>query len=399
MIESPTVPLTSTTLLDWLGVRPTHAGVSVSETSALGMAAVWRAVNLISGTAAQLPLHAYRREAGRRVRIDTGKTADLLADPHPDMTPFELWQLGYGSICTWGNAFYRKLRDQLGAITELWWVAPSRVRVGRDPETAQKFYIIDGKIDQPWTDREILHIPGFGYDGVCGVSPIRAHRQGIGLALAAEEYGARLFGNGSLATGMLQTEQRIDAEQAEELKDLWRAGGTGLESAHDIRVTGSGAKWVQLTIPPEDAQFLESRKFQVVEIGRMFGIPPHLLMDVDRSTSWGAGIEQQTLGWVQFGLRNYLTPFEQRITKMIRPAAAYARYSMEGLLRGDSAARAAFYTAMWNIGVFSTNEIRELEEMEPVLGGDVRYRPLNFGVLGQPDPAPAPIAASQEALA
>lgn len=382
--ESPLVPLTSTTLLDWLGGPKVHAGVTVTEKSALGVPAVWRAVNLVAGTAASLPLHAYKRDGGKRERLSSGQAADLLADPHPDMTPFEIWQLAYGSLCLWGNAYFLKLYNQLGQLSELWWLHPERVRSGR-ASTGEKVYVVDGQEDNPKSDRQILHIPGFGYDGVCGVSPVRAARQGIGLAVAAEEFGARLFGNGSLATGVLQTEQRIDQEQADGLKALWKAGGTGLDSAHDIRVIGSGAQWTQLTIPPEDAQFLQTRQFQLSEIGRMFGVPPILLFDTERSTSWGTGIEQQVLGWVTFGLRNWLVPVEQRLTKMIRPAATYARYSLEGILRGDSEARAKFYKAMWELGVFSTNEIRELEDRDPVEGGDVRYRPLNFGLLGTGD--------------
>jgi HK97 family phage portal protein len=389
-VESPALPLTSTTLLDFLSGPKVHAGVSVTEHGSLNMPAVWRAVTLIAGTAASLPLHAYKQDGDNRTQLTTGAAAALLDSPHPDLTPFELWELAYGSLCLWGNAYFLKLYDQTGRLAELWWVAPSRVRAGRTSE-GTKLYVLDGDEDNPKSDRQILHIPGFGYDGICGVSPIRAARQGIGMALAAEEYGARLFGSGSLATGILQTEQRINKEQADELKERWRDGGTGLESAHDIRVLGSGANFQPLSIPPEDAQFVESRKFQISEIARMFGVPPHLLMDVDGSTSWGTGIEQQTIGWITFGLRSsYLTRVEQRMTMLLRPQAVYARYSIEGLLRGDSAARSTFYTSMWNLGAYSTNDIRRFEDLGPVDGGDIRYRPLNMGVLGEPDPAPQP---------
>ncbi|MEU4590051.1 phage portal protein [Micromonospora aurantiaca (nom. illeg.)] len=383
-IESPELPLTSTTLVEMLGGAAPAAGVRVTEQGSLGMPAVWRAVNLIAGTAASLPFHVYRSADDVRVPVAAGEpAAKLLADPHPDMTPFELWEQVYCHIALWGNAYLRVLRNRLGQIVELWPIHPSRVRAGRESEAGTKVYLVDGDLDAEYTDEQILHIPGFGYDGVCGVSPIRAARQGISLALAAEQYGAQLFGNGSLAAGILQTEQRLSPEQADALKSRWKAKVGGLAKAHDIAVLDSGIKFQQLSIPPEDAQFIESRKFQIDEVARMFGIPPHMLMQTEKSTSWGTGIEEQTLGFVKFNLRpSWLTRVEQRITKLITPQALYARYSLEGLLRGDSGARSAFYNAMWNLGVLSTNDIRRLEDLAPVEGGDVRYRPLNMGVLG-----------------
>lgn len=390
--ETPQYPLTAATLVDWLAGPKVAAGVHVNENTSLGMPAVWRAVNLIAGTAASLPLHAYRTQDDIRLPAGNGQAARLLQQPHPDLTPFELWEVIYAHLLLWGNAYLRILRNQAGQIVELWPIHPGRVRAGRESETGTKVYQIDGDPDTAWTDDQVLHIPGFGYDGVCGVSPIRAARQGIGLALAAEEYGARLFGSGSLATGILQTEQRLDQASADALKARWKAKVSGLASAHETVVLDQGAKFQQLSIPPEDAQFIESRRFQISEIARMYGVPPHMLMDTDRSTSWGSGIEQQGIGFVVYTLRPWLARVEQRVTKLLRPQAVYAKYVVEGLLRGDSGQRAAFYTSMWNIGALSTNDIRRLEDMAPVDGGDTRYRPLNMGELGQPDPSAATAA-------
>lgn len=390
-----TQPLTSTSILEWLGGRKTTAGKSVTETSALGMSAVWRAVNIIAGTAAALPLHAFVSRDGARVQLEPSEheLADVLDDPHPDMTRFDLWELVYGSLCLWGNAYLLKLRDQSGRLVELWWINPARVKASRTSD-GSKLYVIDGDEDNPRFDDTILHIPGFGYDGVCGVSPIRLAREGIGLAQAAEEFGSRLFGSGSLATGLLQTEQRIDQTQADEIKARWKAAGTGLDSAHDIRVVGSGVKFHQLTIPPEDAQFLQTREFQITEIARWFGMPPHMLAQVDKSTSWGTGIEVQQIAMVTYTFGSWLTRVEQRIGKAFLPARndprrrreprVFAKYTLAGLLRGDSQTRAAFYTALWQMGALSTNDIRRLEDMAPVDGGDVRYVPLNMGRLGEP---------------
>lgn len=385
-VENPDVPLSSPNILSLFGASNTSAGISVSETSSLGLPAVWRAVNLIAGAAASLPLHAYRADGSVRVRVPTGRAAALLNQPHPDMTPFELWEIVYTHLLLWGNAYLRVLGSPGMPTGELWPIHPGRVKVGRTSEVGRKVYSIDGG-KEVHADDTLLHIPGFGYDGLCGVSPIRSARQGLALALAAEEYGAKLFASGSLATGILQTEQRLTQSQADALASRWKAKRTGMDSAHGTIVLDKGAKFHQLTIPPEDAQFLQSRSFQISEVARMFGVPPHMLMDTDKSTSWGTGIEQQSIGFVVYTLRPWLTRVEQRMTRLLSPQAVYARYSVEGLLRGDSAQRSAFYKAMWEIGALSTNEIRELEDRAPAEGGDVRYRPLNMGELGTSDAA------------
>lgn len=401
--ENPALPLTDTRLIDYLGIQSTKAGKDVNEITALGSSGVWRAVQISSNVPAALPLHAFREEGEKRIRA-TGRPAALLDDPHPDMTPFEFWQTVFVHRRLWGNAYVRKLRNQLGVLAEMWTIHPGRVKVGRESEAGRKVYVIDGG-KEVLSDNEILHLPGMGYDGICGVSPVRAARESIGLGLAAEEFGARLFGSGSLASGILQTEQRLTQRQADALSKRWKDKQTGLESAHGTVVLDKGAKFHQLTIPPGDAQFLESRRFQVVEICRWFGIPPFLMFETEKSTSWGTGLEQQALGWVKFDLQPELVAIEQRLTKhVLRPSAVYARYGLEGLLRGDSAARANFYRSMWNIGALSTNEIRAYEELEAVEGGDVRYRPLNMGELGTTDtgegpdeePAPAPAPTREE---
>lgn len=399
-IESPTVPISSASIIDWLGMKPTAAGVNVTEKTSLAMPAVWNAVNLIAGTCASLPLKPYRKGDRMRRVLVSGQSADLLEIPHPDLVPYDFWEIVHGHRLLWGNAYILKLRDAFGVIKELWPIHPSRVQVGRvsadgaakfgdNSVIGQKVYAIDGGYDMGGLtyvgDKDILHLPAFGYDGICGLSPIRIARQGIGLSLAAEEYGARLFSSGSLASGILQTEQRLKQEQADLLAARWKQKHSGLATAHDVVVLDAGAKFQQLTIPPDDAQFLESRNFQVREIARLFGVPPHMLADVEGSTSWGTGIEEQTLGFVIFTLRRWLIRTEQAVTRMLRPDTVYARFSLEGLLRGAPKDRADFYTKLWNIGVLSTNDIREFEDMAPVEGGDVRYRPLNMGLLGGGD--------------
>lgn len=383
-MQSP-ARVTISELFEAHGSNP--SGVNVTEASSLGMPAVWRAVNLIAGTTASLPLHAYRATDSGRSRVTSGRAANLLASPHPDLTPFELWETVLTHMLLWGNAYLWKRYDDSGVLTGLWPLHPSIVKPGRTSDGGTKVYAINDHHDAPMTDKEILHLPAFGYDGIGGMSPIRAAANGIGLALAAEEFGAKLFGNGTLASGILTTEQRLTPEQADSLSARWKAKRAGLNSAHDTIILDSGATFKQLTIPPEEAQFLQSRSFQVTEIARIFGIPPHMLMDTDKSTSWGTGIEQQSLGFVVYTLRPWLARIEQRVTKILKPEPVYARFSVEGLLRGDSSQRAAFYASMTQWGFYSVNEVRALEEMEPIADGDTHYRPLNMGPLG-PTPPP-----------
>jgi HK97 family phage portal protein len=389
-VESPAVPLTSTTLIDWLSGPKVHAGVSVNEKNALGMPAVWRAVNLIAGTCASLPLHLYRyRDDDTRLKVRTA----LLDQPHPDLTPFEVWEQVFAHLALWGNAYLLKLRNQGGQLSELWPIHPSRVKTGRASD-GTKIYQVDNNTDDPQTDDTILHIPGFGYDGIVGLSPITIARQGIGLAMAAEEYGARLFGSGSLASGILQTDRVLDQPTADRLKARWKERVGGLDRAHEVAVLDAGTKFQQLSIPPEDAQFIESRRFQISEVARMYGVPPHMLMDTEKSTSWGTGIEQQNIAFVVYTLRPWLTRVEQRVSSLY-PRPQFVRFSVEGLLRGDTQQRAAFYKQMWDVGAFSTNDIRRYEDLSPVDGGDVRYRPLNMGILGEPDPDTDDLAATE----
>ena len=406
-LENPQVPISSPEVLKLFDAESTKAGPSVDEKGSLAISSVWRAVTLISGTIASLPLKAYKSDGAVREQMSDGSIASsLLSNPHPDMTQYEWLELLLGHVLLWGNA-YCLLVWTAGGKPYLMPVHPSTVQPSRQKD-GTKVYKVDGvrgnltdaNLKRTDDRARVLHIPGFGYDGVKGMSAIRAGRQGFGLAMAAEEFAARLFANGSLSTGILATDKGLTAEQRKALRAEWQQARKGIDKAFDTIFLDGGLKYQQLTIPPADAQFLESRSFQVSEIARWFGVPPFMLMDVEKSTSWGSGIEQQQIGFLIFTLRSWLTRIEQRLTKLLPPEKAYAHFSVEGMLRADSAARAAFYKEMWYLGVFSTNDILAMEERPPVPGGDVRYRPLNMGVLGtsESDPStPAPAAASARA--
>ena len=399
-LENPNIPISSSRLLDLFGATTTDAGVVVNEETSLRMSAVYRATSLISALGGSLPLHVYDDETHERV------SNALLDDPHPDLTKLELWRGTYVHRCLWGNAYLQKIRDGANRVRYLYPISPWRVQVGKARRpiptnpTGKIFYVTndDGqKVEL--TPNEILHIPGLMYDGVCGISPVRAAAQAIGVSLAAEKSAAKLFGSGNMLSGILQTEQRLTQEQAELLQERWRSKFAGADRAHSVAVLDSGAQFQSMTMPSADAQMLESRDFSVTEMARYFGVPPYLMFQTERSTSWGTGLEQQATGFVKFDLHpQWLAPTEQRVTKELLPSDRSAKYALEGLLRGDTMARAEFYRVMREVGAFSANDIRELEDMPAIDGGDTYLQPLNMAPLGSegvdaaPPPTPAPPA-------
>ncbi|MGW6566449.1 phage portal protein [Streptomyces sp. NPDC054975] len=386
-VENPATPLTSASLAPLLGGgAPLDSGEVVTETNSLRMPAVWRAVSVVANVAAALPLHTYT--AGTKDRV----AVELMDNPHPELTRFELWRLVYVHRLLWGNAYVQKVRNGAGDTVQLWPIRPDRVQVERERPTSENpsgkvFWVQteDGGPRVRLTSREILHLPALGYDGVTGCSPIRAAAQGIGLGIGAERSAARLYGSGNMISGVLQTEQRLQPDQAAALKASWRAKMGGSGAAHEVAILDSGASFQPVTMPYRDSQFLESRQFQVTEVSRMFGVPPFLLMATEKSTSWGTGLEQQAQGFVTWDLApTWLTPTEQRVTKELLPTTQYAKYQVNGLLRGDSAARATFYRAMRDSGAYSANDILALEDMPPIEGpeGDMRLQPLFMAPLG-----------------
>lgn len=374
-LENPSVPLTSDTLAQMIGGQPSVTGTSVSEDRALTLIAVQAAVRLIASSAASLPLKAYRDSAtGGRDEVKRG----VLDRPNPAQTPLEYLEQLYVHLLLWGNAFVYKVRGVGGTIQELWPIHPRRVQVMYAGELIDRsfnlqlkpgekvFIVQDIYSDRaaPMTQRDIMHVPGLGYDGRVGLPPIRVAREAIGLGLAAEEYSARFFGNGSMPAGVLSVPEAIDQQRADQMKDRWKARFSGLVNAHEIAILDNNAKFERISIPPEDAQLLQTRQFSVTEIARLFGIPPHMIGDVEKSTSWGTGIQEQTLGFVKFTLLNWLRRVELRYTaEILADPNVYAEFLVDGLLRGDSQERIAYYTAALSNGWMTGQEVREKENL------------------------------------
>lgn len=410
-LENPGVPLTSAALVDAFAGPRTHSGVYVSEASAHRVVAVYRAWSLLAGTMGSLPLETLQGPEGEQ-KPWLGPAAMLLAYPggrdavsgipDPGAPPgMSVWETAFTHQLGWGNAYLLKVANVARTgIVRLDPLRPDRVRVKAVRRTSanpagKQFDVLDdsGRVEE-LTPRDVLHIPALATDGLCGISPIGAARQALGLAVAAEEYGARFFGSGSMVGGILTNPNKLTQESAAALKARWNAKVQGLGHAHEIAVLDADTKWQQVGIPPGDAQFIESRKFQVTEIARLYGIPPHLLGDVEKTTSWGTGIEQQGLHFLQFTLRPWLTRMEQALSNELLPRGVNARFRVEELLRGDVQARFNAYQTGIQTGVLTPNEARKREGLPPQPGGDQLLFPANFAalqtVVNPPEPEPAP---------
>lgn len=383
-LENPSVPLSDPALAEWLSGGKVLAGVNVSETRVMGVPAYFRGIAILSGTLAGLPLKVYR--SGTRVPM---RNLSVLDNPNPRQTPFEFWQTMFSNAASWGNMFARKMRNGADVVEQAWPIHPSRVRVEEVQPTESNpagkvFHVraFDGTT-KTYTSWDIFHVPYLSPTGVLGVSPLQVFRQTLGVGIAADEAAARFLGNGSHISGVLQTEVDLKTEEkATALKKRWKEKLTGPDSVGDVAILDKGLKFQPVSIPPKDAELLASRKWAVTEIARMIGLPPHMLGDVERSTSWGTGIEAQVLGLVKFTLKPWCDLVEQRATRELVAGGAsgswFAEYSLEGLLRGDSKARADFYTRMVQLMGMTPNEVRVLENEEPVEGLDVFLFPKNM---------------------
>ncbi|MGZ4617169.1 MAG: phage portal protein [Frankiaceae bacterium] len=379
--ENPSISLSDASLIQMFGGDVmSSAGPMVSESSAFSTSiAVYRAIALLSGMAAGLPLKTYRYRGKEETFCRP------LAKPGFDRTPFEFKELCFAHLLGWGNAFVYKRRNAYDAIDALLPVAPDRVKVEIDQKTLDNpvkvFKVRDANgVYHPMTSREIMHVPGLGYDGVRGLSPIGVARQAIGIQSAADDLASRLYANGNLIGGVLTTDRSLTQAQADALKARWRDKVQGSRHAHDVAVLDSGISFTPTTLAPEEAQFLQTRRWQVVEVARLYGLPPHMLGDVERSTSWGTGIEQQNIAMVAYTLKTWLTRFEERVTaEIVEPSTQYAEFNVDGLLRGSIAERYAAYSTGISMGFLTRNEVREKENLQPIDGLDEPLQPLNMG--------------------
>lgn len=393
--ENPAQAITGDLIASMGFGAPGESGFYVSEETAYRMTAVYRSIALLSGLIAGMPLHSYRKGSGgkRRERVDS----TILDEPNPDATPMEFWENVGQSLFSNGNFYGQKVRDGRSLVREVWPLNPRDVRPERRKEwrtdlnpSGKRFHVRDGAGEKQLTSYDVLHIPGLSYDGLVGLSPIGMAKEGIGLAMAAEQFAARMFGRGALIDGVLETDKELNAEQAGRLQEQWRKKASGGGNQWRIPVLDSGAKFGRIGLPPADAQYIEIRKFGVQEIARLFGLPPHLLADVERSTSWGTGIEQQNMQMLTFTLDPWLVKIEQRVSRELLPERGrYAKFTRAALLRADTASRFLAYQRMLQNSVANADELRELEDMDPLPDGKGQnfYYPKNLQRVGAEEEA------------
>lgn len=366
-------------LTDWFqGGSTSKSGATVNEDSAMRVTAYLAAVKIISETVASLPLLVYQRlEPRGKARAPNHPAYEVLHDiANEEMSAFQLRETIQGHAVSWGNGYAEIQRDMGGRVRGLWPLLPDRTWPERDPTTKKLRYrttLTNGEqVILPFEN--VLHMPGFGFDGICGYNPVILAKEALGLSLATEEFGANFFGQGATPSGIVEYPGKLKEEAYQRYKKDVRTAHEGLSRSHRLMILEEGLKYHQVTIPPEAAQFLETRKFQVSEIARLFRVPPHMLAEMDKATF--SNIEQQSLDFVVNTLRSWLVRWEQQIrmklfTASERRRGFFVEHLVDGLLRGDIQSRYNAYAIGRQNGWLSVNDIREKENDNPVEGGDV----------------------------
>lgn len=360
------------------------AGKPVTEQSAMQMTAVYACVRILSESIAGLPLHLYRyREDGGKEKATGHALYRLLHDePNPEMTSFSFRETLMTHLLLWGNAYAQVIRNGRGDVIALYPLMPNRMTVDRD-ERGRIFYCYQrGSGDAATMETgsvilspsEVLHIPGLGFDGLVGYSPIALAKNAIGLAIATEEYGSRFFANGATPGAVLEHPGVVKDPQR--VRDSWNAAFQGSANAGKVAVLEEGMKYTPISIPPEQSQFLETRKYQVDEIARIFRVPPHMVGDLEKSSF--SNIEQQSLEFVKYTLNPWVVRWEQSLSRSLftreEKETYFFKFTVEGLLRGDYQSRMSGYATARQNGWMSANDIRELENLDRIPeedGGDL----------------------------
>ena len=397
-----------TTVRDWFGtnratLRDPHAladlagpktasGVKVDRAKALTFSGVYAAVRIISETVAGLPRHLYRRDGDNAIKEPDHPISRLLDTPNDIQTEFSLFETLMGYVLTWGNAYCEIVRaPATGRPVSLHVMRPDRVKpVIRNGKLAYEVSTENmGVVTLP--PEKVLHVKAVG-DGLAGYSQIRLAREAIGLGLAAEQHGARFFGNDATPGGVLTHPGRLKKETAERLRGSWERVHGGSGNAHRVAILEDGMGWTTIGLPNSDAQYMESRKFSITEVARIYSIPLHMLADLDRATF--SNIEHQGIEFSKFCILPWAIRLEQEVHRKLlldsERQQFFLRHNLEGLQRGDSSSRASYYNTLFNIGCLSQNDIRALENKNPIEGGDKYFVPLSLHASDE-EPAEEPV--------
>ena len=360
------------------------SGKGVTERSAMQMTAVYACVRILSEAIAGLPLHMYRykEDGGKEKALDHPLYLLLHDEPNPEMSSFVFRETLMTHLLLWGNAYAQIIRNGKGEVVALYPLMPNKMTVSRD-ETGQLYYTYQKSQDELPKDNtytvtlypsDVLHIPGLGFDGLVGYSPIAMAKNAIGLAIATEEYGSKFFANGAAPSGVLEHPGTIKDPQR--VRESWMSQFGGSANSNKIAVLEEGLKYTPISISPEQAQFLETRKFQINEIARIFRVPPHMVGDLEKSSF--SNIEQQSLEFVKYTLDPWVVRWEQSIQRTLLSSEEkktyFVKFNVEGLLRGDYQSRMSGYATARQNGWMSANDIRELENLDRIPtedGGDL----------------------------
>lgn len=410
-LENPATPLSAPAdwLFDTFGGPPTLSGAHINERTALQMSIVYACVRVIAESIASLPLHVYKKTFPRgREKADSRREYYLLHDePNDRMTSCIFREVLMGHVLLWGNGYARIVYDGSGKTTAFWPLMPELVQPQINPATRRLRYIVTDSITgqkEVLLPEDVLHIPGLSFDGVCGLSPIKYCRESFALTQALQDFGAEYFGNGTRPGGVLETPKTLSDPAKERLSAAWRAMHGGRGNRHKVAILEEGMKFSAFAIPAEDAQFIQSRKFQLSEIARIYRVPAHMVGDLEKATY--SNIEYQSVEFVQYTLRGWLVRWEQELNRKLFPGGEYfVEHSIEGLLRGDFKTRMDGFAVGRQWGWLSVNDIRELENMNPLPGvdGDQYLAPLNMTTPAkienppQPPAPPAPAASDPNA--
>lgn len=360
------------------------AGKNVTERSAMQMTAVYSCVRVLSEAVAGLPLHLYKytKNGGKEKSINHPLYFLLHDEPNPEMTSFVFRETLMTHLLLWGNTYAQVIRNGKGEVVALYPLMPNKMTVDRD-ENGRLYYKYYRGNDEAIRSKEyevilspydVLHIPGLGFDGLVGYSPIAMAKNAIGLAIATEEYGAKFFANGAAPSGVLEHPGTL--KNPDKVRESWNATFGGSHNANKVAVLEEGMKYTPISISPEQAQFLETRKFQINEIARIFRVPPHMVGDLEKSSF--SNIEQQSLEFVKYTLEPWLVRWEQSMVRsLLTPSEKreyFIKFNVDGLLRGDYASRMSGYATARQNGWMSANDIRELENLDRIPakeGGDL----------------------------
>ena len=355
----------------------TTSGKPVNERTAMQTTAVYACVRILAEAVASLPLHVYeyQDDGGKKLVHDHPLYYLLHDEPNPEMTSFVFRETLMSHLLIWGNAYAQIIRDGAGRVLGLYPLLPDKMEVQRD-DKGNIYYVYSRNSDENPTFKEygniklkaedVLHIPGLGFDGLIGYSPIAMAKNAVGMTLACEEYGASFFANGANPGGVLEHPGVL--KDPSKVRKSWNSVYRGVNNAHKIAVLEEGMKYQQIGIPPEEAQFLETRKFQINEIARLYRIPPHMVGDLDKSSF--SNIEQQSLEFVKYTLDPWVIRWEQSLQRSLLLPGEKGKYfiklNVDGLLRGDYQSRMNGYAVGRQNGWFSANDIREMENMNPI---------------------------------